>query len=180
MYFLSEEEKKQLLRYYLPKARELGIAEELRGWNWYQPPLEPIYGTHLALFEVAGGYCSTGRDVYLRRVWRKQGRPNLAMVQGSALHRAVASILVGAKRAIYSYDVTNYRSICETIQNHETCVPPELASQLTEEELADTLTKVDIVTAFEKARILARLQEILTKHPYIGVDSLVNLTIPVV
>ncbi|MEW6425294.1 MAG: CRISPR-associated protein Cas4 [Bacillota bacterium] len=39
MYFLTEEEKKHLLRGLLPRARETGVAEELRGWNWPQPPL---------------------------------------------------------------------------------------------------------------------------------------------
>jgi CRISPR/Cas system-associated exonuclease Cas4 (RecB family) len=43
MYFLTEEEKKRLLKGFLPKSREQGVAEELRGWNWSQPPLEPAY-----------------------------------------------------------------------------------------------------------------------------------------
>ncbi|RLC95739.1 MAG: type I-A CRISPR-associated protein Cas4/Csa1, partial [Chloroflexi bacterium] len=43
MYFLSEQEKRLLLRRLLPQARDRGIAEELRGWNWDKPPLSPIY-----------------------------------------------------------------------------------------------------------------------------------------
>lgn len=179
MYFLADEEKKQLLRYYLPKARELGIAEELRGWNWHLPPLEPVYKTTLALYEVAGGYCPTGRDVYLRRVQRIKGKPNLAMIQGSVLHAVVADIIVAAKRAIYTYGVANYLAICETIQNHTPAIPYHLLEQTNEQEKAETEQKVDILSNFEKARLLSRLQEILTKHPYIGEDSLVNLTAPV-
>ncbi|MGQ9712982.1 MAG: type I-A CRISPR-associated protein Cas4/Csa1 [Desulfotomaculales bacterium] len=180
MYFLPEEEKKQLLRYYLPKAREAGVAEELRGWNWHQPPLEPVYGTRLALYEVAGGYCPTGRDIFLRRVRGVRGQPNLAMLQGAILHTAVEQVLVGAKRAIYRFGVDDHRSVCGAVQGLQVAVPPHLAGQLNEAELQDTLGKVEILAGFEKARVLARLQEVLSKHPYIGVDALVNLVVPVV
>lgn len=180
MYFLTEEERKQLVRSYLPKARELGIAEELRGWNWHQPPLEAVYGAMLALYEVAGGYCPTGRDVYLRRVLKIKERPNLAMVQGIILHGTVADILVTAKRAIYHHGVANYRAICRGIQDYAPSLPEPLMEGLGEEERSETANKVAIVSDFEKARVLARVQEILTKHPHIGVDSLVNLAVPVV
>jgi len=180
MYFLTDEDKKQLLRYLLPKARELGIVEELRGWNWHQPPLEPVYGTKLALYEVAGGYCPTARDVYLRRVHGVKGRPGPAMLQGTVFHAAVADVLVGAKRALYRYGVDNYRAICDAIQGQTVTIPEDIAGQLTAEQVSDTAEKVEIIAAFEKTRVLARLQEVLSKHPYIGADALVNLVIPVV
>ncbi len=59
MYFLSDEEKRLLLRRLAPQARERGVAEELRGWNWDKPPLSPIFETRLGVYEVAGHYCST-------------------------------------------------------------------------------------------------------------------------
>lgn len=180
MYFLPEEDKKQLLRYLLPKARELGIAEELRGWNWHQPPLEPVYGARLALYEVAGGYCPTARDVYLRRVRGIKGRPNLAMLQGTVFHAAVAEVLVGAKRALYHYGADDYRAVCDAIQAQSVTVPEELVRQMTGDQLSETAAKVQLIADFEKARILARLQEVLSKHPYIGADALVNLVVPVV
>lgn len=46
------------------KSRSRDVAPELRGWNWHQPPLEPAYDVTLAVYEVPGKYCSTGRDVY--------------------------------------------------------------------------------------------------------------------
>lgn len=179
MYFLADDERKQLLRYYLPKARELGVAEELRGWNWHQPPLEPVYGAVLALYEVAGRYCPSSRDVFLRRVQGIRGEPNLAMIQGAVLHDILADLLVAAKRAIYLYGTENYRAICEALEKY---VPaPQFPSTgLSEAEAADLLGKVEILSSFEKTRVLSRLQEVLARHPYIGEDSLTNLTIPVV
>lgn len=179
MYFLSDDERKQLLRYYLPKARELGVVDELRGWNWHQPPLEPVYGSVLALYEVAGKYCPSGRDVFLRRVQGIKGEPNSAMIQGMVLHEVLADLLVTAKRAIYLHGTEKYRAICEELEKYI----PEKTSHfagLTDSEAADLSRKVEILCSFEKARVLSRLQEVLTRYPYIGEDSLANLTIPVV
>ncbi|MEW6171534.1 MAG: type I-A CRISPR-associated protein Cas4/Csa1 [Bacillota bacterium] len=181
MYFLTDEEKKHLLRYHLPRARERGIAEELRGWNWHQPPLEPVYkDTVLALYEVANAYCPTGRDVYLRRVLKEKGQPNVAMIRGSIFHTVVASVIVAAKRAIYGEGVADYRAICERIQSHPAILDNAWADQLSDEDFRSTASMAEVLANFEKTRVLARIQEILTKQPYIGEDSLVSLAIPVV
>jgi len=181
VYFFTDEEKKHLLRYYLPRARERGVVEELRGWNWHQPPLEPVYrDVVLALYEVANAYCPTGRDVYLRRVHKEKGKPNLAMIQGTLFHAVVADVITAAKRAIYSEGVANYRVIVERLQHHPVRLPGDRLEQLAPEEFADTRAKAEVLAAFEKTRVLARLQEILTRQPYIGEDSLVSLALPVV
>ncbi|MFZ5754561.1 MAG: CRISPR-associated protein Cas4, partial [Bacillota bacterium] len=82
MYFLTDEERKQLLKSYLPKSRQMDISDELRGWNWNQPPLEPIYDIKLALYEIANSYCPTNRDLFLRRIDGVKARPNAAMLRG--------------------------------------------------------------------------------------------------
>lgn len=179
MYFLSDDDRKQLLRYYLPRAREMGVSEELRGWNWYQPPLEPVYGAALALYEVAGKYCPSGRDVFLHRVQGIKGKPNPAMIQGAVLHELLAELLVTAKRAIYLHGTENYGAICETIEKYTPAVSSRVAS-LSVEDAADLQKKMEVLCRFEKSRVISRLQDVLTRHPYIGEDSLANLTIPVV
>jgi len=78
MYFLTDEERKQLNKGHLPRSSQMEIAEELRGWNWHQPPLAPVYDLKLALYEVANSYCTTSRDLYLRRIDRIKSKPNLA------------------------------------------------------------------------------------------------------
>lgn len=87
MYFPSEDEKKRLLRGLLPKARKLDIPDELRRWNWHRAPLEPIYDVKIALYEVAGKYCSSGRDVYLRRVLGVKDEAEQGDDSGSVLPR---------------------------------------------------------------------------------------------
>ena len=68
MYFASAEEQRWVQRGLLPEARRQPVAEELRGWSWHQPPLKPVYDRPLGVYEVAGKYCPTGRDLFLRRV----------------------------------------------------------------------------------------------------------------
>ena len=62
MYFFSEEERKYLLKKLIPKAREKGIAEDLRGWNWHSTELSPPHDIILPVWEVSDRYCETGRD----------------------------------------------------------------------------------------------------------------------
>lgn len=180
MYFLTDEEKKRLLKGYLPKSRENGVADELRGWNWHQPPLEPVYDCRLALYEVAGKYCPTGRDLYLKKVEHINAEPNLAMMQGAILHELMVDILVTAKKTIYNLGVPKYKEICRALNELPVLLDDRWKSQLTREQLAETLIKAEILRDFEVSRIIARIQEILIKQPYIGEDSLVSLALPVV
>ncbi|MGB9825926.1 MAG: CRISPR-associated protein Cas4, partial [Desulfofundulus sp.] len=169
MYFLTDEEKKQLIKGYLPRSRQMEIAEELRGWNWHQPPLAPIYDLKLALHEIANSYCPTNRDLYLRRVERIRIKPNAAMVRGKLLHEVLVRVLVRAKRLIYEKGVLNYQEILEELNrpfNMEFL--QEYRDLLSEEQFNDLQKQAETLTAFENARVIARLQEILVKQPYIG------------
>jgi CRISPR-associated protein Csa1 len=180
MYFLTEEEKKRLLKGFLPKSREQGVAEELRGWNWSQPPLEPAYDYQLALYEVAGGYCPTGRDVFLRRVEHIKTKPNMAMIQGSVFHELMVKIIVEAKKLIYNKGVSRYKEICSELSQIPVTLEEKWERTIGETELADITAKAKLLRDFESSRIIARIQEILIKQPYIGDDSLVSLAVPVV
>lgn len=180
MYFLTDEEKKMLLKGFLPKSRELGVHEELRGWNWHTPPLSPVYDIKLALYETANSYCPTNRDLYLRRVTGLKPAPNMAMIQGAAFHDVLAQVLVRAKKTIYEKGVANYQDILKVIAEP---FEPDLRSyqkNLSEKEFQELKEKVSIIADFEASRINSRIQDILVKQPYIGEDSLVSLAIPVV
>jgi len=169
MYFLSEEERRLVLRRLLPQSRQTPAAEELRGWNWHQPPLAPIYDVPLGIFEIAGQYCARGRDVYLRRVQGVQVPPNLAMVEGSVLHEVVTGIILAAKRVIY-------RDGADCLPALESLPPPE---PLGDDRLSAALReKIAVLWQFERHRLLARVQEVLGQQPHAGPDSLVALALP--
>lgn len=181
MYFLTEEERKQLNKGYLPRSRQMEIAEELRGWNWHQPPLAPVYDLKLALHEVANSYCTSNRDLYLKRIDKIKTKPNLAMIRGKVFHEILVRVLVRAKRLIYEKGVDHFQEILRKLST-----PLDLnfltvyRSQLTEEEFSELQKRASIIANFENARVAARIQEILVKQPHIQEDSLATLAIPVV
>lgn len=44
------------------------VEDEFRGWNWDRPPLRPRAYLGLGVYEISSRYCSTRRDIWLRRV----------------------------------------------------------------------------------------------------------------
>ncbi|HHV78320.1 MAG TPA: type I-A CRISPR-associated protein Cas4/Csa1 [Firmicutes bacterium] len=181
MYFLSDEERKILVKGLIPKARAAEVNEELRGWNWHRPPLEPIYAVRLGVYEVASCYCPTARDLFLRRVRNIKARPNEAMMMGSLIHEVVSKVLVKAKRLIYQHGVQNYRQIVsELLQPDGNDYIPALVQQMPEGSSELARQRAESVWQFESSRIIARLQDVLSRQPYVGEDALVALAVPVV
>lgn len=173
MYFPSEEERRYVLRKLLPEARRHPVAEELRGWNWHQPPLAPVYEARLGVSEIAGRYCPTGRDVYLRRVMGVKRPPNPLMVEGAALHELLARMVVEAKRTIYNHGA-QCLSRLEGLREIEL---PDRRDVALPEAAVDNLRTL---REYEWHRIVGRVQEVLTRQPWAGPDAVVALALPVV
>jgi CRISPR-associated protein Csa1 len=180
MYFLTEEERQKLVRGLLPEAREMEFAAELRGWNWNQPPLEAMYEKKLALFEIAGNYCSTGRDLYLRKVERVKTKWNQPMIQGKVLHDVLASLLIKAKKLIYRHGVDNFSLIREQLKEVNLEPLESWEDKIEEDFYLELKEKIETIWEFEYNKLVVRMQELLAKQPYINVDSLANLAVPVV
>ncbi|MCL4423872.1 MAG: type I-A CRISPR-associated protein Cas4/Csa1 [Firmicutes bacterium] len=180
MYFLTEEERKFLLRGILPRSREMGVAEELRGWQWHEPPLQPTHDVRLPVYEVAAKYCPSGRDLYLRRVLGVRVKPSKEMIMGSVLHQTIFRVMVRAKRLIYEKGADRYKEIINCL--HEPLVGPDIpsATELKEDDLNDIRQKAGLISEFEATRLSSRIHDILARQPHIGEDSLAALAIPVV
>ncbi|GAB6181342.1 type I-A CRISPR-associated protein Cas4/Csa1 [Desulfotomaculum defluvii] len=179
MYFLNDEEKKHLLKGFLPRSRRADIVEELRGWNWHQPPLIPPFELKIGAYEVANAYCPTQRDLYLRRVQKVKSQANLAMIRGSILHDVLVKEMVRTKRIIYQYGVRNYKNIFKDIEQSQQYKVPDNYN-LADRDKQGLEKEAAIVGEFESQRITSRIYDVLVKQPYIGEDSLVNLALPVV
>ncbi|MER3452389.1 MAG: type I-A CRISPR-associated protein Cas4/Csa1 [Acidimicrobiia bacterium] len=102
MLLLTEEDRRYLTRGMLPEARSLQVPEDLRGWSWSRPPLEPAYPVRLAVHEIAAQYCETARDLYLRRVAGLRSGPSDEMRRGSELHRVISAAFTTAKARLYA------------------------------------------------------------------------------
>lgn len=176
MYFPSDEERRLISQRLLPDARAQGVAEELRGWSWQQAPVRPVYEVPLAVYEVAGRYCPSGRDLYLRRVLKCRAAPNRAMLEGRALHALVADLMVEAKRLIYRHGPRCLEAL-EALRQHPLPLPGD---GLAVDGWIDLGRKLEVVRAYETRRIVERAEGVLARQPMIGPDALAALALPAV
>ena len=94
MFFLSEIDHKKLINQILPKARKVGVSEELRGWSWYKTPLKPYYeNTKIPMYSVCSKYCPTNRDVFVNIVKGARGILSKRVIQGVAIHETVRTAI---------------------------------------------------------------------------------------
>ena len=199
LYFLTTEEKRWVLKGLLPRARANAVTDELRGWNWPYPPLAPSSEVPLAVYEVAGRYCATGRDLYLRRVAHVKAQPNDEMAAGSFYHAVVTAAMVEAKRLIYtlgpggsSEAVAKIRGLADDgngFWDRLTGSPagaPESASTSgppggsRRRPTPEVLTNGRRLASFEGSRLASRLEEALASQPHSGEDSLAATVVPVI
>ncbi len=176
MYFINEEERLYLNKSLIPKSREMYIDKDLRGWNWQRPPMEAIYDIKLAVYEVANNYCPSNRDLYLRRVLGIKTSPNRQMIEGSILHNAIFHFITESKKTIYN------NAIEELINSEIFELSENILKKITKNNNNDIQIKdkVNKIWNFEKQKLLYRIQDVLSRQPYIGVDALLYQVIPVV
>ncbi|AAL62549.1 conserved hypothetical protein [Pyrobaculum aerophilum str. IM2] len=63
------------------------VGEELRGWRWGEPPVQPPpLGVRLSVSDIVGGGCESRRDLYLKRVLGVRAEPNGGMKFGAYIH----------------------------------------------------------------------------------------------
>lgn len=175
MYFLNEEERLLLYKGIIPQSRAMYIDESLRGWNWQNPPLEPIYDIRLGVFEVANNYCPNNRDLYLRRVLNISATPNFQMIEGAILHEVITLFITQAKRELYSIDMK------DIYQDNFLNLSEENINKLLDyRDNVELKEKIRLLWNYEKQKVIFRLQEVLSRQPYIGIDSLIYQVLPVV
>jgi CRISPR-associated protein Csa1 len=176
MYFASAEEQRWVQCGLLPEARRQPVADELRGWSWDRPPLKPIYDRPLGVYEIAGKYCPTGRDVFLRRVENTQAAPNVGMREGRRLHQVVADVLTEAKRLIYVHGPASVPFL-EALSTPAAVRPDDDSPPTVEQDLLSA--KARAVRAFEARRIVERVEAVLAHQPHVQADALATLALPV-
>ncbi|MEM2910776.1 MAG: type I-A CRISPR-associated protein Cas4/Csa1 [Nitrososphaerota archaeon] len=85
-----------------PKIVDIpSVSEELRGWNWKNPPVAPLLESiKLGIWEVTSRYCATRYDAYLHRVLKVSPRPTKPMLLGRVVHDLFVETFKCLKKAI--------------------------------------------------------------------------------
>jgi CRISPR-associated protein Csa1 len=164
MYFLTDIEQKQLLYNLLPKAREMDVSKELRGWNWHQPPLKPYFDdVKLPMYQVSSKYCPTSRDIYLRNVEKKFCPASVRMAMGKLFHNIVSDCLQNVRqRRNLTFDTWQ-----QTVKWKEIGEKSEL--------VVDTCRQV---WDFTYKMCDAQLAEVACRQPYANELDIVSTAIP--
>jgi len=92
VFFLPAQEHKYLLNHLLRLAREVGVSQDLRGWNWWKEPLKPYHPERISMFSVCGKFCPTSRDVYLQYVEHKTPAMTRELALGASVHNLLEHV----------------------------------------------------------------------------------------
>lgn len=186
MYYLKDEEKQRLVKKVLRKANQMDVEDGLRGWSWDKEALAPPYeDIKLPMYEVAGCYCPTARDVYLRHVEKAKAEPNEAMLKGGMIHELVAAIFPLSKKYIYNTGVSPCLDVHKHLQEN-IALADEIVSKFgrtppfTEGELAKTRNMLKKLWSYESIQISNSVNSVISRQPHIAEDALVNAAIPFV
>ncbi len=132
-------------------ARQDPVDEDLRGWNWDKPPVKPRAYLGLSVSEIASKYCPTRRDIWLKRVAKKQPKPTEQMMIGRIVHQVFHTVFEEARKQI--------------VQGHSGWRVYEVLSSKTNELLGE---KEEWVIDLYKTLLLSIAAEVDTEYALAG------------
>ena len=169
--FLNLSEIERKVRVLRKNLKDLGISEELRGYSWDTPPVEPINDVKISVSDL-NGFCPSRRDVYLKYVLGEKPKVNVYMLRGLAYHRVIKETITSIKKAVYHGCETGE----EVIEKfYESKLPEKVCSELgvEDENVKENCFKLYRALVIQAA---ARVDEVSSK--YMGEENLAELAFP--
>lgn len=186
MFFLNKSDLDKKFKILRAELQNLNISEELRGWNWQNPPIEPLSREILfGVGDLAARYCETLRDIYLKKVQNIKPLPNIKMFDGIVYHAIASDAIIKVKSLIFKKGIISGASIIEELlpksnEAIENAIQKAIFSIGKPDEKDIDLTKRKAIS-FYKFLIIqaaAQINNYLSKFPHIDIDSLINQAIP--
>ncbi|MGC8912011.1 MAG: type I-A CRISPR-associated protein Cas4/Csa1 [Nitrososphaeria archaeon] len=186
MLMLDKSEVDKRLKLLRDELAQKPTSEELRGWNYDRPPVQPLsQSIRFGVGELAGRYCETLRDIYLKKILNVKPPPNVKMVRGIALHEIIKNVIFEVKKFIFN----NPDSVGLELLNGLLEKGPDLASSaltkaeasigaLKEEERKLLLNECLNTYNFLLIQAAAKYDQTLSKYRYAEADSIVNIAVP--
>ena len=151
---------------------DTGISEELRGYSWEKPPVEPINDVRLSVSDL-NSFCPTRRDAFLKYVLKEKVHPNKYMLKGLAFHKVIRETITTLKRAIYSGCDSGEKIVEEYFPNTE--IPEKICKRI-------GIDPAECVKLYRYIvlQISARVDEVLSKYSDADAEDIVGLILPFV
>ncbi|MEM1994209.1 MAG: type I-A CRISPR-associated protein Cas4/Csa1 [Nitrososphaerales archaeon] len=187
MLFLDRAEMDKRFRVLRQELLQRPISDELRGWNYGNPPVKPISASlRFGVGELASRYCETLRDIYLKRVLGVKPPPSYKMIRGVAFHEVMKTALFDMKRFIYDHaDSCGKEMLVNLLPRSESVGSGALAKAESVlggklDEYEANLTKLGCANLYEFLIVqgAAALDRTLSKYPHAESDSIVNVAVP--
>jgi len=164
-----------------------GVSEELRGWSFEEPPVQPPGELYLlSVSELAGRYCRSLRDIYLRRILKVGLPPSIKLVRGLVFHTICHKLLFEVKRLIFEEfkGVTGFNVVERLLPKAEDTA--EEALEYAEEKAGRleggerSILKTEAVSLFRFLVIqaAAKIDIALSKYPHATSDSIISVAVP--
>ncbi|MEM3404132.1 MAG: type I-A CRISPR-associated protein Cas4/Csa1 [Nitrososphaeria archaeon] len=186
MLLLDKTDVDRKLKLLRQEITERGIVDELRGWNYDKPPLQPLSrSVKFGVSELAGRYCETLRDIYLKRVLGLKPSLSVKMIRGTALHWAIKDAVSDVKKFIYNNpDATGTELLRDLLSKAErtgwaAASKAELTINILEQKDKDQLVKeCSSLYSFLIIQAAAKFDYALSKYPHAEPDSIVSVAVP--
>jgi CRISPR-associated protein Csa1 len=186
LFFLDRLDLDRRFRLLRKELEGKNISEELRGWNFDSPPVEP--SSRSILFSVstlASRYCESMRDVYLRYVLNIKPPPNIKMARGIVLHAINREVLSTVKRLLFSGNVKSGFELIESlftmtysIVNKAIFETENLLANLCDDVKSQLINEALAFFKFLLVQAAARIDQVISKYPHSDIDSIINIAIP--
>ena len=186
MFFLNRVDLDKRFKILRAELQSLGISEELRGWSWQSPPVEPpSRDLFFGVSDLAARYCETLRDLYLKKVEDVKPPPSPKMFEGIVYHDVATDAVTSVKSFLFERGMAGGADLLEGLLPRV-----EIACERIARAAAGSLGGIgaeEVVSAKVKAvsfyryllvQAAAQVDTVLSKFPHIDIDSLVNQAIP--
>ena len=148
----------------------MGISEDLRGYAWDKPPVEPINDVRVSVSDI-NGICPTRRDAFVKYVLKEKPVLNQYMLRGLAYHKVIRDTLVSIKKAIYS-GISSGEELVDVFFNNA-----EIPESVCKKFGIDTKECLKLYK-FLILQIAARVDEALSKYPDADEENIMSLALP--
>ncbi|RUM34785.1 MAG: type I-A CRISPR-associated protein Cas4/Csa1 [Archaeoglobus sp.] len=169
--FLTSVEK--TIRALRRQIESFGISEELRGYNWDKPPVEPVNDVKIAISDL-NGFCPTKRDIFLKYVLKEKAEPNQYMLKGLAVHRIIRETIITLKKAIYSGCDSGEQIINEYFNNS---IPYRVCESL-DIDCRNICKEFSKLYRYIVLQVAAKVDEVRSKYPDVDAENVVGLILP--
>jgi CRISPR-associated protein Csa1 len=186
LFFLDKLDLDRRFRLLRRELGAKGVSEELRGWSFDSPPVEPPSRSVLfSVSELAGRYCGSMRDVYLRRVLNVKPPSSIRIARGVVLHAVNRESLLAIKRLLFSGNVKSGSDLIEAllpltndIANKAISEAESVLAGLSNDIKGQLRVEASAFFRFLAVQAAAKVDQAIAKYPHADVDSIISVAVP--